>query len=184
MKTTCVYIYIYYDSVLLYTRNEAANNNVHARNSAAHCCYSHISVAMSEWYLCTNMFHAVDAYDQLGVPPGPSDLGSTPIQRVMKLSTVPKQHIDDCYARTMESVEKDSNEAKQIAEAYALLQGEARKAYDMKLLGAVSVTLWHQAIFYLHQNLCLYICLLTCIYIYMYVCTANLLCIYMYCHNK
>ena len=139
---------------------------------------------MSEWYLCANMFHAVDAYDQLGVPPGPSDLGSTPIQRVMKLSTVPKQHIDDCYARTMESVEKDSNEAKQIAEAYALLQGEARKAYDMKLLGAVSVTLWHQAIFYLHQNLCLYICLLTCICIYMYVCTANLLCIYMYCHNK
>ncbi|CAK9047525.1 unnamed protein product, partial [Durusdinium trenchii] len=95
---------------------------------------------MSEWYLCTNMFYAVDAYDQLGVPPGPSDLGSTPIQRVMKLSTVPKQHIDDCYARTMESVEKDSNEAKQIAEAYALLQGEARKAYDMKLLGAVSVS--------------------------------------------
>eukprot|EP00434_Breviolum_minutum_P031810 symbB.v1.2.028135.t1/scaffold2948.1/size94957/7 len=43
---------------------------------------------MSGWYLCADLTSAVDAYDVLGVEPGPADAQHTPLQRIMALSQV------------------------------------------------------------------------------------------------
>ena len=113
-----------------------------------------ISVAMAEWHLCTNMLNAVDNYDLLGVRPGPDESRCTPLQRIMRLSTVPEERIDECYRHTIEAVGMDSAQAKRIISAYSSLQGDARSAYDAKLLAAASVT-WHyngSTIFYLHLS--------------------------------
>lgn len=93
---------------------------------------------MSEWYRCVDMNAAADAYDLLGVPPGPNDESGTPLQRVMKLSAVAMDTIHDCYVRTLGSVNADSAEAKQVEMAYSSLQGDGRREYDIKLIADAS----------------------------------------------
>lgn len=96
-------------------------------------------VAMSGWYLCTNLSGAVDAYDLLGVWPGPGDIKHTRLTRIMTLSALPDSAIQECYERTMNAVGKESREAEHIDSAYNSLQRGVRREYDAKLLADASV---------------------------------------------
>lgn len=89
---------------------------------------------MSGWYLCTNISSAVDAYDAMGVVPGPGDAGCTAAQRIMKLSAVPGSIIQECYDRTLASIDTNSADADRVEAAYSSLMGDSRKSYDAKLL--------------------------------------------------
>lgn len=93
--------------------------------------------AMSGWYQNYTISNAIDAYDALGVLPGP-DSAHTPLQRIVALSLVPNSIIKECYEHTMESIGQTSPEAHLVDSAYASLQGDARGLYDMKLVKAAS----------------------------------------------
>ena len=99
-----------------------------------------VSVAMADWYQCTNLVAAADVYDVLGVPPAPNDASCTPLQRAMKLSVLTATAIHEYYVRALGSLDADSAEAKQAVEAaYKTLQGDGRKEYDVKLIASASV---------------------------------------------
>ena len=99
-----------------------------------------IFAAMSGWYLCADLTSAVDAYDVLGVEPGPADAQHTPLQRIMALSQVRSKRLTECYNSTIQHIGENSTLAQCAMEAYGLLSGSARSSYDMKLLkGSVEV---------------------------------------------
>ena len=87
---------------------------------------------MLGWYLCADVKSAVDAYDMLGVQPGPDDAQHTPFQRAMQLSTVPMKTITKCYHQTLQSIGEDAQQALCIHEAYTKLQGKSRESYDVQ----------------------------------------------------
>lgn len=62
-----------------------------------------IFAAMSGWYLCADLTSAVDAYDVLGVEPGPADAQHTPLQRIMALSQVRSKRLTECYNSTIQT---------------------------------------------------------------------------------
>ena len=95
------------------------------------------SGAMAGWYP-PNIAKGIDAYDVLGVEPGPAHCH--PMERCMQLSTKSCETIDFCFNKTMEVVDGGSQEAEQVASAYNSLRGDARREYDRKLLAAASVT--------------------------------------------
>ena len=87
---------------------------------------------MSGWYRCADLSAAVDAYDALGVEPGPATAGYTPFQRVAHLSSVPMKTITKCYARTLQDVGDNTELANFVFQYYGMLQGKAREAYDLQ----------------------------------------------------
>lgn len=89
---------------------------------------------MASWYRCADVKSAVDAYDALGVEPGPATAGYTPLQRSSALSLVSAKHITECFHRTLHFLGDDSERAVRVSQYYAMLQGKARQTYDMKLM--------------------------------------------------
>lgn len=89
---------------------------------------------MANWYRCADVKSAVDAYDALGVEPGPATAGYTPLQRSSALSMVSEKHITECFHRTLQFLGDDSERAVRVSQYYAMLQGKTRQTYDMKLM--------------------------------------------------
>ena len=87
---------------------------------------------MPGWYQCADVLSAVDAYDALGVEPGPADAGYSPLQRSMHLSTVSTKIITQCYNRTMQCVGGNTEQARCVIKYYDMLQGKSRESYDMR----------------------------------------------------
>lgn len=82
---------------------------------------------------------AMDHYAVLGMS---LEGSSTPIQRVMNLASIPLDEVKLSYKRSLLAAAGNPFRLAKLAQAFQVLSGESRKAYDLKLMEMAASVAW------------------------------------------